>query len=187
VSELIDFFLHGDDEGNHRHRVIPVIDARGVGAGVFDALCDMGYNPLGIMATSGFEQGSRPTDKPQSRNGGKGWVMSVANHTLIRSLHAAAGEGYIGIAEGLELGDEIQRELVLTTPTLTDSKRSERFDAPSGEHDDLAAALMMGLFAARYLRDNPRYGQFIGAPLLPRGAGATGLRTQPAPSCAGWT
>lgn len=147
TTQLGDSFLALTRHFASRYSVVPVIDARGVGAGPFDALADAGAQPLGILATSGFSQASRP----KVEAGGHALSMTVSNDQLIRSLRAAMTENHLKFAEGLSFGDELKRELLTTTPSLTEKKKSTSFSAPSGEHDDLASALMLACWAARWL------------------------------------
>jgi len=163
--------------------LVPVVDARGVGAPIVELLAERDVRPIGLMATTGFSE-----SRPSAILGGKALEIKVSNTKLLAAIRTARANDELVIDEDLDMAGELAKQMMNVEPQLTEKKKSERFDAPTGQHDDLLAATMMGLYVAQRLDATDRSVSL--APLLRYvGLGWQDAKTQSAlaPPVGAWT
>lgn len=115
------------------------VDGTGVGRAVMDMFADanreapMGrYEPIGITVTAGREA--------------NGW--NVPKQDLMAAIQAPLQMGTLRIAQGLALGDQLERELTNFRLKIGDSGReSVGYQRTAGEgHGDLVSALALAMY-----------------------------------------
>lgn len=117
--------------------VASLIDLTGVGRGPFDMLKVAGVRNLqGVMIT-----GARGEATPQPY----GW--SVGKAQLVNGLQLEMQNGRLGIADGLELADTLERELMEFRASIN-GNGNMTFNAREGQNDDLVLATSYAVFGA---------------------------------------
>lgn len=122
--------------------VTSYVDLTGVGRGPFDMLKATGVRNLhGIMITGARGEA---TQQPY------GW--SVGKAQLINPLQIEMQNDRLSFADGLELADTLERELMNFRASIN-TNGNMTFNAREGENDDLTLATSYALFGA--LRPTP--------------------------------
>lgn len=111
-----------------------VVDATGVGAPVVDDMREAGLEPVAVVITSG---------KHIRRVDG---AWRVPKQALVGGLVSAFEGGWLKVAEGLEYGDALIRELQDFKVTITSAKNATYGGA--SEHDDLVIAAALAVWRA---------------------------------------
>lgn len=111
-----------------------VIDHTGVGRPVFDIAVKEGLTALGMTITGG----------DSVTGNGKNQVR-VAKRLLVSTVQAVMQTNRLKMAEGLQYGDTLQKELLDFRVKITDSA-NDIYSAREGAHDDLVLSLAMALY-----------------------------------------
>lgn len=117
--------------------VTSLIDLTGVGRGPFDMLKVAGVRNLqGIMITGARGEA---TQQPY------GW--SVGKAQLVNGLQLEMQNGRLGVADGLDLADTLERELMEFRASIN-TNGNMTFNAREGQNDDLVLATSYAVFGA---------------------------------------
>lgn len=119
-----------------------VVDRTGLGAPVFDLLCDAGLAPVGITITGG----ARVTGRPR--------LLGVPKRDLVNGLLVIFQGGLIKIASELQHAGTLARELQAMRRHVT-AAGNDTYGAAAGEHDDLVLALAMAVWFAEHRLRRP--------------------------------
>jgi hypothetical protein len=112
-----------------------IIDASGVGKGLFDLAVEHHLDPIGVIIHGGYEVHRRPHDR----------VLTVPKMRLIAELTKRLHLNDLFVPKSAKEGLPLRRELLNFRPEITRSG-VETWNARSGEHDDLVMALCLALF-----------------------------------------
>lgn len=116
-----------------------VVDATGVGRPIVDLLRSSGLAPLAVTFSGG-----------NKARVGK-YRATVPKRDLVNAVLLALQTGSLRISSDAEHTNDLKRELAAMRATITASGH-DRYEARSGEHDDLVCALALAVWSAERSR-----------------------------------
>jgi hypothetical protein len=121
-----------------------MVDARGLGWPICDELERLGLNVRRVMTTSGAEESTKTTEQGTTS-------YNVPKDRLVAATVIPYQDGRLLINPGISYRDVLEREMEVFGRKFGRKPGYEKFEAKSGEHDDLVMSVCFACWGAGHL------------------------------------